>query len=79
MKTLSVGEFKTTFSDVLQEVSRGEKIGVSFGRKGKLVAVLVPPESLEIVGGIRLGYLSGHAGFSVASNEKMTNEEFLMS
>jgi len=43
MKTLSVGEFKTHFSEALQDVRKGKPVGVAYGRKGDLVAVLAPP------------------------------------
>ncbi len=42
MKTLSVGEFKSHFSDVLDEVKAGESIGIVYGRSKTPVAMLVP-------------------------------------
>jgi len=33
MKTMSVGEFKTNFSLVLEQVKKGEKIAVTYGKK----------------------------------------------
>ena len=42
MKTLTVGELKAKFSEVLAQVRDGEKIIISFGRKREKVAVLVP-------------------------------------
>ena len=33
MKTMSVGEFKTKFSEVIEQVKAGEKIAVTFGKK----------------------------------------------
>jgi antitoxin (DNA-binding transcriptional repressor) of toxin-antitoxin stability system len=38
MKTLSVGEFKAQFSDVLEMVKAGETVGISFGKKKEPVA-----------------------------------------
>jgi len=42
MKTLAVGELKKHFSEVIENVRDGEEIGISFGKKHELVAVIVP-------------------------------------
>ena len=55
MKILAVGEFKTHFSAALEEVRHGKTVGVSFGRKGHLVAVLAPPKLLLQKSGVTLG------------------------
>jgi len=61
MKTLSVGEFKTHFSEVLEDVRRGQPVGVAYGRKGELVAVLAPqPLSAQSRG--EAGHLKGRHG-----------------
>lgn len=44
MLTISVGEFKARFSDMLEKIKAGEKIAISFGQTKKIVAYLVPPE-----------------------------------
>ena len=74
MKTLSVGEFKTHFSEALEDVRRGKSIGVSYGRKGSLVAVLVPPKLYLQNGGVMLGALKGKASFQNSSSDAMTDE-----
>ncbi len=79
MKTLAVGEFKARFADALQMVRQGENVGVTYGRKGKLVAVLVPPESVSASGGVKLGLLTGQATFKVHPGFEMNDEEFLSS
>lgn len=79
MKTLSVGEFKTHFSKVLADVSSGISVGVSYGRKGALVAVLVPPKVALPQQGLALGLLKGTATFQRRANYKMTDEELLTS
>lgn len=42
MKTLSVGEFKAHFSDVIEEVKKGAKIAVTYGKKKQVVGYFVP-------------------------------------
>ena len=45
MKTMSVGEFKANFSEVLKRVLGGEEIGILYGKKKEIVAKLVPKTS----------------------------------
>lgn len=49
MKTMTVGEFKTHFSDVVKEVKAGKKIAVTSGKKKEIVGYFVPevPEKKE--------------------------------
>ena len=42
MKALAVGELKTQFSQILEEVKQGEKVGILYGRAKKPVAMIVP-------------------------------------
>jgi len=77
MKTLTVGEFKSRFSAVLQDVRKGCSVGVSYGRKEELVAVLVPPDALKPASGLKLGLLANKARFRMNDDFKMSDEEFL--
>jgi antitoxin (DNA-binding transcriptional repressor) of toxin-antitoxin stability system len=43
MITLTVGEFKAQFSDLVTKIKAGEKIAISYGRAKKIVAYLVAP------------------------------------
>ena len=79
MKTLAVGEFKTHFSAALEEVRQGKTVGVSFGRKGRLVAVLAPPKLLLHKSGVTLGSLRKKASFSTKPDFKISEEELLAS
>jgi prevent-host-death family protein len=78
MKTLAVGDFKTHFSEVLNEVKHGEEFVVCYGRKKEKVAVLVPYEKY-IKKPVTLGVLEGVATYSVHDDFKMAEEEFLSS
>ncbi len=37
MKTMTVGEFKTHFSEVIEQVKRGEEIAVTYGKKKEII------------------------------------------
>lgn len=76
MKTLAVGEFKTHFSEALEDVRQGKTVGVSFGRKGHLVAVLAPP-TLVHHQRVTLGSLAKKASFRTKSGFKISEEDLL--
>jgi antitoxin (DNA-binding transcriptional repressor) of toxin-antitoxin stability system len=42
MKTMSVGEFKAHFSEVLEDIKAGIGIAVTFGRKKEVIGYFVP-------------------------------------
>ncbi|MBL9202235.1 MAG: type II toxin-antitoxin system prevent-host-death family antitoxin [Opitutaceae bacterium] len=77
MTTLSVGEFKAQFSDILEEVRRGGVVGVRYGRAKKPVAVLVSAEHAPGRATRKLGLLEGKAKFRVKAGFKMTDAELL--
>ncbi len=79
MKTLAVGEFKTHFSAALEEVRLGKTVGVSFGRKGRLVAVLAPPKLVLPQGGVTLGSLRKKSSFRTKPGFKISEEDLLAS
>ncbi len=76
MKSLSVGEFKAQFSEVLEMVQRGESVGVLYGKSKEPVAKLVPikePKKKKR----KLGILDGKMKVVFADDFKMTEEEFI--
>ena len=79
MKTLAVGEFKTHFSEALEDVRHGKTVGVSFGRKGRLVAVLAPPKLVLHQGGVTLGSLKKKASFRTKPTFKISEQDLLPS
>jgi antitoxin (DNA-binding transcriptional repressor) of toxin-antitoxin stability system len=74
MRTMSVGEFKAHFSQVLKDVENGEKIGITFGRKKEVKAFLVPSETKEPR---KLGVLEGRGKVVFKDDFKITEEELL--
>jgi antitoxin (DNA-binding transcriptional repressor) of toxin-antitoxin stability system len=73
MKTMTVGEFKTHFSQVLKDVEKGEKIGITFGRKKEVKALLVPNEVKKEPR--KLGILAEKGGFFMSDDFKVTTDE----
>jgi prevent-host-death family protein len=77
MKTMPVGELKAHFSEVLDEVKRGQEIGISYGRSKETVAVLVPFDQYQSKKKRKLGLLRGKGTVVFMDDFKMTDEEFL--
>lgn len=77
MKSISVGEFKSKFSLVLEWIKSGEEVTISYGRKKKAVAVLMGIEKYKKPAKRKLGILEGKAKVAFADDFKMTTEEFL--
>jgi antitoxin (DNA-binding transcriptional repressor) of toxin-antitoxin stability system len=76
MKVMSVGEFKTHFSQVLKKVQAGEEIGISYGKNKEIVAKLVPENSSKKARR-KIGLLKNKAKVKFRSDFKMTEKEFL--
>ena len=79
MYQLTVGQFKSKFSEVLEKVLKGESIGITYGKSKKKVAALVPYKKYIKSHAIKLGILEGKASFKIKPDFKMTDEEFLKS
>jgi antitoxin (DNA-binding transcriptional repressor) of toxin-antitoxin stability system len=77
MQTMTVGHFKSHFSQVLDLIQHGEDIVISYGKKKEKIAVLVPYEVYAGKPQRILGLLSGKASFSVSADFKTTDEELL--
>lgn len=77
MKTLTVGQLKAEFSDVLAAVQRGERVAVEYGRKRKPVAMIVPyvPPSQPR----KLGVLAGFGRYAWKGDGRISDEELLRS
>jgi hypothetical protein len=76
MKTMSVGEFKAHFSEVLEDVKAGIGIAVTFGRKKEIIGYFVP-KSGKNKGKRKLGPLEGKAQVIFTEDFSMTDEELL--
>ena len=76
MKVMSVGEFKTHFSDALKRVRAGEEIGIAYGKTKEVVARLVPKASGKKQKR-KIGIWDKRVKVKFGTDFKMTNEEFL--
>ncbi len=76
MKTLAVGEFKTHFSEVLDEVKTGAEIIITYGRKKENIAVIIPYANFQKRNKITMGLLK-HKRMKINSDFEMTAEELL--
>ena len=76
MKTMAVGEFKTHFSQILDEVRHGKKVGILYGKAKKPVAMLVPYRT-EKKAKREIGILDGKATIQFRDDFAMTTEELL--
>jgi antitoxin (DNA-binding transcriptional repressor) of toxin-antitoxin stability system len=74
MKAMAVGELKTHFSEVLQEVRQGKKVGILYGRVKKPVAMIVPYQE-ENKSERKIGILDGKATIKFMDDFEMTAEE----
>lgn len=79
MKEVQVGEFKANFSEIIKQVKEeGQEYLVSYGKKKKAAAVLIPVEQYKQLKGKRkFGLLEGKGSFQLADDFKLDDESFL--
>lgn len=77
MQQLTVGQFKSKFSEVISLVLQGESVGITYGKNKKKVAAIVPYNKALVSKRIKLGILEGKASFKIKKGFKMTEEELL--
>jgi antitoxin (DNA-binding transcriptional repressor) of toxin-antitoxin stability system len=77
MKTLSIGELKTNFSEVLGLIRKGEEITISFGKKKEKVAVILPYDHYKPKDKRQLGLLKGKAGCVIKDDFTLADEEMV--
>lgn len=77
MKTMTVGEFKAQFSEVIEQVKAGEKIAVTFGKKKEVIGYFTPDIRIEKKNKRILGILENKAVAVFDEKFEMTEEEFL--
>lgn len=76
MKTMTVGEFKSKFAEVLEQVKAGVGFAVTYGKKKEIVGYFLP--EAQVSKPVRkLGLLEGKAKVTFKSDFKMTEDELL--
>jgi prevent-host-death family protein len=79
MQEVTVGELKANFSTFLERVARGEEITISFGKRRKRVAVLLPYDHHTRKPERKLGLLRARGRCVIPKDFKLTDEEMLLS
>jgi hypothetical protein len=77
MTTLTVGVLKSRFSEVLGQIEHGKEFAVSYGRKKKKVAVIIPFKKYQKTGRRRLGLLDGKLAYRFSADYKISDGELL--
>lgn len=78
MMTVSADQVEVNASEILSELRKGERVGVTFGEEKAVQAYLVPGNLVSKSKGPRkLGALEGKVKVTFADDFKMTTEEFL--
>ncbi len=77
MKTIPVAQARKKFSAILKEVESGEQIGISYGRKKELIAVLVPIQEYEKFKKRKLGTLEGKGSVEFKGEWTLTDEQLV--
>ena len=70
---MTVGDFKSHFSEVLKTVEAGEKIAITFGKKREIKAFLMPKETKKAKR--ILGLLDGTEGYFMADDFNFTTDD----
>lgn len=76
MKTLTIANLKTKFSDIINEVRNGEEIIVEYGKKHEKVAVIIPYKNFKKKKR-KVGILKGIASYEINGNFKISSEDLL--
>jgi len=77
MKTLQVGELKTKFSKVIEEVKSGEEITISYGKKHEKIAVIIPYSKYKSKSSRKLDILANKATFHISDDFSISDKELL--
>jgi len=79
MQTLTIGELKAGFSEVLKKIRSGQEIVISYGKKREKVAVIVPYSSYISTPERSLGLLEDRAGCIIHDDFEISEKEMLVS
>ena len=78
MKTLSVGEFKAHFSEVLEQMLKtGEPVAISYGKKKQKIAAIIPYDQLKPQAERALGLMQGRARCVIRTDAALSEEDML--
>ena len=78
MKEFTVGELKANFSKILEDIKKGQKVTISYGKQKQKLAIIVPYQSY-VKKDRKLGLYENKVEYKISKNFKLTDEEFLNS
>jgi antitoxin (DNA-binding transcriptional repressor) of toxin-antitoxin stability system len=76
---MAVGELKSRFSSVLEEIKAGHSIAVGYGKSHRRIAVLVPYSAFRKGASRKLGILASRGSCRTAVDFRLSDEELLRS
>ena len=76
MKTMTISELKSHFSEALKKIRAGQEINVTYGKKKEVIAKLVPI-TVEQKSRRKIGVLEGKVKIKFATDFAVTEEYFL--
>ena len=79
MQTLTIGELKARFSEVLEKLRNGQEIVISYGKRREKIAVIVPYSAYVSKPERKLGLLMGRAECIIHDDFEISEEEMLAS
>ena len=74
MQTVTVGNFKASFSQILDQIREGESVAIAYGRRKQAVAVMVPYQKY-MQAKRKLGVLQQYGPIEIGEEFKMTDQE----
>jgi antitoxin (DNA-binding transcriptional repressor) of toxin-antitoxin stability system len=77
MKNLQVGELKSKFSQILDDIKNGEEFIISFGKKKEKIAVIIPYSKYQKKINRKLGILEKKAFYKISDDFSISDEELL--
>lgn len=73
---MTVAHLKSQFSNVIDDLRRGEEITIEYGKRHQKIGVIVPYEKYKPLKR-KIGILDNKASFKMQKNFKITDEELL--
>lgn len=78
MKTMTVGELKAQFSEVLGKmIKNGEPVAISYGKKKEKIAAIIPYSQLKPQSERSLGLMKGRARCVIHDDFALSDEDVL--
>lgn len=77
MKSYTVGDFKTHFSEIMDMVQEGEEIYITYGKKKEVIAQIIPFKKKVKKKKRKLGELKGKMRVAFHGDWHISDEELL--